>query len=116
MGIPPIMSLRTPQRARRSFSERVGTNNSSRTPATADGATLPSAAAEGMLRDVRLPRDPRFDDERERFALRHCCEDCSYFDPDTGACRHFWPNREHRGSHYVTPGTEVVFCKEFELL
>ncbi len=64
---------------------------------------------------VRLPRDPRFDEERERYALRHCCEDCAWFEPPTQSCRHFWPNAEHRRAFYAAPGTELVFCKEFEL-
>jgi hypothetical protein len=70
-----------------------------------------------MLVYVRIARDPRFDAERERYALRHCCEDCGYFEPTTGGCRHFWPNREHRRDFYAGPPQgEVVFCKEFELL
>jgi hypothetical protein len=65
---------------------------------------------------VRLPRDQRFDDERERYALRHCCEDCGHFDAASGACRHFWPNDEHRRAYYeVAHAEELVFCKEFEL-
>ncbi|HEY3358773.1 MAG TPA: hypothetical protein VGQ83_36330 [Polyangia bacterium] len=65
---------------------------------------------------MRLPRDARFDEERERYALRHCCEDCGFFEPATGGCRHFWPNREHRRAFYAgPPAGELVFCKEFEL-
>ena len=64
---------------------------------------------------VRLRRDQRFDREREHFALRHCCEDCSYFAQETGTCRHFWPNAEHRLAFYAASGQELVFCKEFEL-
>jgi len=64
---------------------------------------------------VRTRRDERFDRERERFAFRHCCEDCRYFDPPTGGCRHYWPNAEHRAGYYAQPTPHVVFCKEFEL-
>jgi hypothetical protein len=68
-----------------------------------------------MLPVVRVPRDPRFDEERRRYALRHCCEECAYFEPGTATCRHFWPNCEHRLEFYEREGREVVFCKEFEL-
>lgn len=64
---------------------------------------------------VRTRRDEQFDEESARFALRHCCEDCGYFEPRTGGCRHFWPNAEHRQEYYQRPGRDVVFCKEFEL-
>ena len=68
-----------------------------------------------MLFSVRIRRDAEFDAEAERFAFRHCCEDCGYFDARTGGCCHYWPNAEHRQAFYERPGTEVVFCKEFEL-
>ena len=72
----------------------------------------------GILGYVRQPRDARFNDERRHYALRHCCEDCVYFEPTTGGCRHFWPNDEHRRAFYATVGRQpawIVFCKEFEL-
>jgi hypothetical protein len=69
----------------------------------------------GILTAMRLPFDPRFQDERARFHLVHCCEDCAYFEPATGGCRHFWPNDHHRAAYYEEPVPEVVFCKEFEL-
>jgi hypothetical protein len=59
---------------------------------------------------VQLPRDERFDDEADRFALRRHCEDCALFDEQKG-CAHGFPTVEHRRR-----ATEmlVVFCKDFE--
>ena len=66
---------------------------------------------------MNVPRDPRFDDEAERFALRFTCEDCGHFDAATELCAHEWPTALHRIARYRDPATrEVVFCKEFELL
>ena len=38
--------------------------------------------------------------ERERFALRHTCEDCGHFDPAIERCRHEWPTAGHRRADY----------------
>lgn len=64
---------------------------------------------------VRLPIDPRFIAEAQRFALRFTCEDCLRYDKDSGACAHEWPNQEHLRITWESPPREVVFCKEFEL-
>ena len=55
--------------------------------------------------------------ERERFALRHTCEDCGHFDPAAQRCRHEWPTAGHRRADYEDPSRlpTVNFCKEFEL-
>ena len=64
---------------------------------------------------MRLPSTPRFDDERERFSLRFCCEDCGHFDAARARCRHDWPTELHRRERYLKDAREIVFCKEFEL-
>lgn len=87
---------------------------------------------------MRVLRDARFDAERARLALRHCCEDCGLFREDTQTCAHEWPTAGHRRRDYEPPGgpeqstgasTEsptaapagaltgsmIDFCKEFEL-
>jgi hypothetical protein len=64
---------------------------------------------------VQLPWTAEFDAERERFALRFCCEDCGHFDAGTGRCRHEWPNQSHRRQGEGTPAAALDFCKEFEL-
>ena len=64
---------------------------------------------------MKIARDPDFDAEARRYGLRHCCEDCGYWDPRTEECCHYWPTAEHRRAYYEQPGTAVVFCKEFEL-
>jgi len=63
---------------------------------------------------MRVPAGPAFDDERDRFALRCCCEDCAHFDPRDQRCRHDWPTAPHRRAA-LTDGGEILFCKEFEL-
>jgi hypothetical protein len=66
---------------------------------------------------MRVPRDARFDEERQRFGFRGCCEECVLFLPEKGSCAGGYPNWEHRRS-YLDTRTEdqhVVFCKEFEL-
>jgi hypothetical protein len=67
---------------------------------------------------VRLPRNADFEEERARFELRFCCEDCAHFDGAEGTCRHDWPTELHRRARYLSDPREVrdvVFCKEFEL-
>jgi hypothetical protein len=66
---------------------------------------------------MRLRVGPEFHDERRRFQLRFCCEDCVHLDRERDRCAHGWPTREHRRARYADPACrEVVFCKEFELL
>ncbi len=62
-----------------------------------------------------VARDHLFDEERQRFALRHCCEDCGLFNVARSACAHEWPTQEHRRSDYEQPTPDILFCKEFEL-
>jgi hypothetical protein len=65
---------------------------------------------------VRLAWNARFDEERRRFGLRGCCEDCAHFVPEDASCAHRFPNWEHRGAYWeeLREGRHVVFCKEFE--
>ena len=69
---------------------------------------------------MRIPATPRFLVERERFALRFCCEDCALFlgersgPADESACAHGFPTAEHRRARYEDPSAELVFCKEWE--
>ncbi len=64
---------------------------------------------------MRLVRSPEFDEERERFALRFCCEDCGHFNRTDERCRHDWPNDTHRAAFYERRGDDIDFCKEFDL-
>ncbi|MBC7171227.1 MAG: hypothetical protein H5U40_02310 [Polyangiaceae bacterium] len=55
-------------------------------------------------------------EERERFQLKLCCEDCVLFDPrEGGSCVHGYPTWRHRAASMVE-GAEVYFCKEFCLV
>jgi hypothetical protein len=63
---------------------------------------------------LRLPYDPRFDEQRERFALRFTCEHCALFDAERERCAHGFPTDEHRLAFYATPGP-IVICKDFQL-
>lgn len=74
-----------------------------------------------------IPRDPNFLPERMQYALRHCCEECVFFQQspepsdakddatDRRVCAHGWPNAEHRQAHYDAEPDLLVFCKEFEI-
>jgi hypothetical protein len=64
---------------------------------------------------VKIPQDERFRAERARHALRFTCEDCAMWDPDRDACAHGYPTREHRLPRYRDAGTDVVFCKDWDL-
>lgn len=65
---------------------------------------------------MRIARDRTFDEERSRYQLRHCCEDCGHFDPASERCRHEWITEGHRLRDYQDDARpEVLFCKEFEL-
>jgi hypothetical protein len=55
-------------------------------------------------------------DERTRFALRFTCEHCTYFHAERERCTHGYPNAEHREARYGENATELLFCKDFELL
>lgn len=59
-----------------------------------------------------------FHAQRQRYALRFCCEECAYFVAEH--CAHFWPTEDHRRARYDQTTSaqgelDVVFCKEFEL-
>ena len=58
--------------------------------------------------------DERFRREARDFSLRFGCESCAAFEPESGACAHQYPNREHVGVELATAET-IVFCKEFDL-
>lgn len=74
-----------------------------------------------------IPRDPHFLLERTQYGLRHCCEECVFFQPapqsadaiaavaEPRVCAHGWPNEEHRSAHYDAGPDLLVFCKEFEI-
>ena len=75
---------------------------------------------------MRLDRSPHFDEERARFQLRFCCEDCGHFDAARERCRHEWPTELHRSARYLDEEAaidnlvdkrvdKIDFCKEFEL-
>lgn len=59
---------------------------------------------------------PAFRDERARYALRFTCEHCTYFHAESERCTHGYPNAEHRAARYGDDATELLFCKDFELL
>lgn len=66
---------------------------------------------------MRLPLGPEFRKEWEQFQFRFCCEDCTYLDREQKTCVHGWPDQEHRRAFYQDPNcSEIVFCKEFELI
>lgn len=64
---------------------------------------------------MRLPYDPRFHEQRERFALRFTCEHCALFDAELEQCAHGFPTEEHRLAFYLRPGAPIIICKDFQL-
>jgi hypothetical protein len=64
---------------------------------------------------MQFPLTPEFLEERRRYALQHCCEECALFDEARNECAHGWPNAIHRRAYYETPRAKIIFCKEFEL-
>jgi hypothetical protein len=68
---------------------------------------------------VVLPPAEGFLAERERFGLRHACEDCAHFVPEeapsAGGCAHGYPAAAHRAVAFLRTPSQGLFCKEFEL-
>ncbi|MET0339839.1 MAG: hypothetical protein ABW252_02510 [Polyangiales bacterium] len=64
---------------------------------------------------MKQARTPAFGEERQRFTLRFTCEHCTYFDACTERCTHGYPNAVHRLA-YNEDASELVFCKDFELV
>lgn len=64
---------------------------------------------------MRFRVDGRFVEERERYCLRSCCEQCVHFDALGERCVHGYPTPEHREAAQGTLEAQVSFCKEFEL-
>lgn len=62
---------------------------------------------------MELPRDARFVEQAERYALRYRCEDCGLFDALRG-CAHGYPTERHRQAE--SSSDRVVFCKDFEVV
>ena len=58
---------------------------------------------------------PTLAEERERFALRHTCEDCAHFHAEHDRCAHGWPTEPHRRAFYEHDPPALIMCKEFEL-
>ena len=69
------------------------------------------------LRAMRVPLDREFHRQRRQLNFKFCCEDCGHFDRRQGCCAHGWPTQLHRTARYDDPAcSDIVFCKEFELL
>ena len=66
---------------------------------------------------MRSIADARFVEERIRFRLRQACEDCVHFVASEESCAHGYPTEDHRAARFeaLAVGSEVVFCKEWEL-
>jgi hypothetical protein len=64
---------------------------------------------------LRLPYDPRFQEQRAKYELRFTCEHCALFDAEKEQCAHGFPTEEHRLAFYAQPGGEIVICKDFQL-
>jgi hypothetical protein len=64
---------------------------------------------------VKTAVDERLVGEAARFELRFACEDCAHFATErTPTCGNGWPLVLRRADVEAT-GSDVSFCKEFEL-
>ena len=76
---------------------------------------------------MRFPLTQQLLEEARAFELRAACRDCFYWNASAGECWHGWPDEGQRNwplgavaessAAGTTPsaGSEVAFCKEFEL-
>jgi hypothetical protein len=73
---------------------------------------------------VRFPLTEQLLQEARTFELRAACRDCFYWNARDGECWHGWPDEGQRqwplGAQTeegvaLSAGSEVAFCKEFEL-
>jgi len=62
-----------------------------------------------------IPWTPTVAEERERYDLRHTCEECAHFDAQSERCRSGWPTEPYRRAFYENNPPGLVMCKEFEL-
>lgn len=65
---------------------------------------------------MRIFVDGRYLEQRARFDLRACCEDCIHFDRSQDACSYTYPTQPHRAATHAAlqVGDHVLFCKTFE--
>ncbi len=74
---------------------------------------------------MRFPLTQQLLDEAKAFELRAACRDCFFWNAKDGECWHGWPDEGQRQwplgnatadeQEAVTAGSDVAFCKEFEL-
>ena len=64
---------------------------------------------------MRLEPNPLFREECGLFELRFTCRDCAHFDLPAASCAHGYPVADHLDPPPDALGSELVFCKEFEL-
>jgi len=63
------------------------------------------------------PITQRFLDESEHYNFKFKCEECMFFNDESGDCVHLYPNEAHRKQYYDQEplGKILIFCREFEL-
>ena len=66
---------------------------------------------------MRTYVDQRYLDERVRFALRCCCDDCQHWDGPRDLCTLGFPTAPHRRERHERDVADgyILFCKHFEL-
>lgn len=63
---------------------------------------------------MKIAQDGRFREERERYALRFCCETCAGFEVERAGCAYGYPTDEHRLARYQDPQVLLIFCKDYD--
>jgi hypothetical protein len=78
---------------------------------------------------MRFPLTQQLLEEAKAFELRAACRDCFFWNARDNECWHGWPDEGQRqwplgnaasapgedGQPSIAAGSEVAFCKEFEL-
>lgn len=54
--------------------------------------------------------------EKEKYRLKDCCEDCSYFNEEKSSCAMLYPTEPHVKQTFLKAkdGDRIYFCKMFE--
>lgn len=65
---------------------------------------------------MEIPQTAQFREERLRYALRFCCEDCEHFTPSKQGCSFGFPLERHLSQRYESPDAALLFCKDFALV
>jgi len=70
---------------------------------------------------MRFPLTEQLRHEAAAYRLRSSCQHCAFYEPDSGRCKHGWPNELQRRWPLDAPDdsgnepTDIGICTAFEL-